>query len=114
MRGKSHDPELKAAVLAALLTGQGVNEVARQYSLDPSIVSRWRKTLPADQLQQLATEKRDEIGDLLVCYLRENLTTLQVQVRHFRNEVWLQDQSASELAVLHGVLTDKSVRLLEA
>jgi transposase-like protein len=113
-RGKAHSEETKAAVLAALLTGQGVNEVARQYELDSSVVSRWKKQLPAEQLQQVATEKRDEFGDLLAGYLRTNLVTLQVQSEFFRNEEWLKKQPASDLAVLHGVVTDKTIRLLEA
>ena len=56
MRGKSHNPDLQAQVMAALLAGQGVNEVARAFNLDPSVVSRWRQRLPPDQLQQLAID----------------------------------------------------------
>ena len=57
MRGKKHSPEVKAAVMAALLTGQGVAAVASQYKLDKSVVSRWRAQINSDELQQVATKK---------------------------------------------------------
>lgn len=113
-RGKAHSDETKAAVMAALLAGQGVTEVATKYSLDPSVVSRWRKLIPTVQLQEVATKKEDEFGDLLAGYLRETIITLSAQARHFRDADWLKDQDAGALAVLHGVQTDKAIRLLEA
>jgi transposase-like protein len=111
---KRHSDETRAAVLAALLAGQGVSEVARQYKLDPSVVSRWRSKLSVQELQELATKKRDEFSELLSAYLREALVTLRVQVEFFRDNAWLRKQSAHEVAVLHGVTTDKAIRLLEA
>lgn len=114
MQGKEYPPEVKSQVMGALLQGQGVNEVARVYQIPKACVSRWKKELSAEQLEQLGTQKKDEIGELLTSYLRENLVTLQVQSVHFRDGKWLQKQSASELAVLHGVVTDKTIRLLEA
>lgn len=94
--------------MAALLAGQGVNEVAREYSLPPSTVSRWKRQARAE------AGKSDDVGELLLEYLRENLETLSVQVIAFRDPEWLREQGASEVGVLHGILTDKAVRLLEA
>jgi transposase-like protein len=112
-RGKAHSPEVKAAVVAALLAGQGVTEVASQYHLDNSVVSRWKSNL-GPEMQEVATKKRNEIDELLTNYLRETLVTLQVQQLHFRDKDWLAKQDASDLAILHGVSTDKAIRLLEA
>lgn len=114
MRGKAHSDEVKAQVMASLLQGQGVTEVATQYSLDKSVVSRWRQQIPAEELQRLATEKKDEFGELVAAYLREVLLTLSVQVRHARDPNWLKGQDAAGLGVLHGILTDKAIRILEA
>lgn len=111
---KKINQETKAAVLAALLAGQGVNEIATQYRIDKATVSRWKKAIPGDQLQQIATKKAEDFGDLLAGYLRETLTTLKAQAIYFRNETWLSKQPAAEVAVLHGVQADKAVRLLEA
>lgn len=107
--------ERNAQVIAALLAGQGVNEIARAYKLKPYQVSRIKKKLETDgELQQIATKTRANLEDLIEEYLRENLITLAVQAKHFRDPDWLKRQSAEQLAVLHGVSTDKAIRLLEA
>ncbi len=94
--------------MAALLAGQGVSAVAREYAIPESTVSRWRANARRD------AGLSDNIGELLLGYVRENLTTLQVQAVAFRDDAWLKEQPAGELAILHGVMTDKCVRLLEA
>ena len=99
--------------MAALLAGQGVDEVAAQYKLPKATVSRWKASIPGE-MEQVGTKKRERIDDLLLNYLEETLTTLSVQQQHFRDKAWLTTQSAQELAVLHGVSTDKAIRLLEA
>ena len=110
----AHSEETRQSVIAALLTGQGVNEVARAYKLPKATVSRIKNELTPQVLEQIGTQKRDEIGDMLGSYVRTNLETLKVQSEHFRDKDWLKRQSASEIAVLHGVIADKTIRILEA
>ncbi|MBK7181126.1 MAG: transposase [Chloroflexi bacterium] len=107
-----YSEETKAAVLAALLAGQSINSVAREYKIPPGTISNWknRQGVPKNGIQK----KVDSIGELLVSYLQTNLKTLQKQAEIFGDETWLKKQTASDAAVLHGVMTDKSVRLLEA
>jgi len=105
---KVHDPEVRAAAMAALLSGQGVNAVAEEYRLPVSTVSDWKR------LARSEAGRSDDIGELLLDYLRENLTTLRAQTIAFRDPEWLREQAASEAGVLHGILTDKAIRLLEA
>ena len=104
----AHSPEVKSAAMAALLAGQGVVYVAREYQLPESTVSRWRTEARAE------VGLSDDIGELLLAYLGENLKTLQAQAIAFRDADWLRTQDAGEVAVLHGVMCDKAVRLLEA
>ncbi len=104
-----HSDEVKAAALAALLQGQSIGQVARDYQLPKSTVSRWKN----EGVPSNGTQKK-EIGDLITEYLRANLETLKVQAEHFRNLKWLGKQSAESAAVLHGVMTDKAIRILEA
>ena len=106
--GSHHPPEVRAAAMAALLAGQGVGDVAAEYRLPTSTVSRWK----AEARREAG--RSDDVGELLLDYLRENLSTLTAQAVVFRDPVWLKGQAAGELAVLHGVMTDKAVRLLEA
>lgn len=100
--------------MAALLAGQGVSEVAKEYNLDKSVVSRWRTAMPDDQLQQVATKKGDRIESLLYEYLTSTLETLTKQSEIVGEREYVTKQPAGELAVLHGVMADKAIRLLEA
>ena len=105
---RKYSNETKAAVMAALLAGQSVCGVAKEYNIPKGTISSWKKrnAMPA-------TQKKD-IGDLLVKYLETNLEALQAQAEVFKDPKWLKLQNASDAAVLHGVMTDKAVRLLEA
>jgi transposase-like protein len=114
MRGKRHSDDIRAQVIASLLVGQGVTEVASQYNLDPSVVSRWRSAIPDDQLQVVATKKGEHIERLLFEYLTETLITLKEQTILAREREYVTKQPAGEFAVLHGVMADKAIRLLEA
>lgn len=110
--GQSYSDETKAAVMAALLAGQSINSVAREYKIPKGTVSDWNRKAH-ERVGPEPTQKR-EIGALLLEYLQTNLATLRKQSEVFSDEKWLKRQSASELAVLHGVLADKTIRLLEA
>lgn len=112
MARREYSDETKAQVMAALLAGQSVNEVAERYRIPAGTVKSWRRN--SREFHPADPQKGAEIGDLLLGYLRENLVTLKAQVEHFRDPKWLSRQGASELAVLHGVVTDKAIRLLEA
>ena len=103
-----HPPEVRAAVMAAVLAGQGVSQVAAEYNLPTSTVSRWKSEARRE------AGLSDDVGALLLDYLTENLSTLTAQAVVFRDPEWLRTQAAGELAVLHGVMCDKAVRLLEA
>jgi transposase-like protein len=94
--------------MSSLLAGSGVTQVAREYSLPKSTVSRWKAEARAE------AGRSDDVGALLLDYLRENLTTLRAQAEAFRDLAWLHKQTAAEAGVLHGILTDKACRLLEA
>jgi transposase-like protein len=108
---------VRAAAMTALLEGQSVSAVAKQYKIPKGTISDWKKkaiSYAADGVASEPTQKRGEIGDLLLDYLRTMLCTLKVQAEHFGDKDWLREQGANELAVLHGVSTDKAIRLLEA
>ncbi len=112
---RKYAPEVKAAVLAALLAGQRVSDVAEKYKMPRATVSAW-KCLQNNgtSLATLTAEKKETIGELLFGYLKENLRALRVQSQVFQDKDWLKSQGAAELGTLHGIQTDKAVRLLEA
>lgn len=109
LMGNKYSDEQKAVVLAALLAGQSLNSVAKEYKISKATVSRWKNNpVPLN-----GTQKK-EIGELLTEYLSANLETLRAQLVIFSDETWLRRSSSEGAAVLHGVLTDKAIRLLEA
>lgn len=114
MRGQQYPDDVKAEAMAALLAGQSVTAIAKRYSIPKGTVSSWRKQARQKVKAGAESTQKTTLDELLMGYVRENLLTLREQARVFRDEEWLQRQSASEVAVLHGVLADKTVRLLEA
>ena len=112
-RGKAHDDATRAAVIAALLAGQRVEEVAKEYRLPASTVRTWKRPAQA-KFDELRAKHEEEFDELIFKYLRASVRSLAIQVEHFGDKDWLRAQSASELAVLHGVQTDKAVLLLTA
>ncbi len=109
----TYDDATKAAVMAALLAGQSIPKVADEYNIPRGTVSDWRKHAQAGGRIDPTQKDGPTIDVMLRDYVNENLTTLREQAKFFRDTAWLSKQEASSLAVLHGVLADKSIRLLE-
>lgn len=110
-----YSDETRAAVMAALMTGQSVSSVSREYKIPKGTVSSWKNRQVAP-VADIATQKanNDEIADLLLRYLKANLNSLIAQVELFGNIEWLRKQPASEASLLHGIQMDKAIRVLEA
>lgn len=104
--------------MAALLEGQGAHKVAADFKLPEGTVKAWRARMKdvdgSAKVASVEPQKREEVGELLVQYLHANLATLKSQLLVFGDPVWLMKQDAGEVAVLHGVMTDKAIRLLDA
>ena len=111
---RSYNSETKAAVLAALLTGQAASFVAKEYSIPESTVKDWGAKARSGELSAEYPSQKKEIGELLIEYLRANIEALRKQAEVFGEPDYLRKNSAENLAVLHGVMADKAVRLLEA
>ena len=115
MARRSYSEETKAAVMAALLAGQAVSSVAREYSIPEGTVKGWvSKSARADMVASVPTAKKSQIGELIIAYLTANIEALRAQAELFADKEWLRKQPADSAAVLHGVMTDKAVRLIEA
>lgn len=113
MRGKAHSDDTKAKVIAALLAGMGVVEIARELGLPHNTVSNYKSEIPEDKLDELRRKKGARIDDLVYDYLVQNLETLRIQSKAVSDESYINKQPAGEMATLHGVIADKTVRLLE-
>jgi len=100
--------ETKAAVMAALLAGQSVSSVARAYKLPKGTVSSWKK-----RGREISTQKK-QIGDKLLELVSIALDGAIARERVFGDPDWIRKQTAAEVATLHGICSDKTIRLLEA
>lgn len=111
----TYNDHIKAQALAALLAGQSPTQVAATLNIPVGTLKSWKsRQANGEAVATVATQKKERIGDLLLEYLEEGLTTLREQLKVFRDPDWLKKQSAGEAAVLHGVIADKQIRLLEA
>lgn len=109
---QQYDEATKAAVMAALLAGQSINSAAKEYNIPVGTIKYWRAK--TETFNTVDLQKREEIGKRLHSYLLAALDALKSQTMVFSDETWLRKQPANELAVLHGVIADKGIRLLEA
>lgn len=113
----TYTDDVKGAVMAALLAGQSVCSVSKEYNLPKGTVSAWRTRYcepgVAEGSQNFATQK-SVIGEKLIALISAQLDSALERVKLFGDRDWLERQNAAELGTLHGIDIDKAVRLLEA
>ena len=105
---------MRGAAIAALLTGDSVSEVAVRHGINKSVVSRWKAKIPNGELQRVATKKVQQFDDAVSSSVRASLEALTAQAKAMSDPKWLRQQSAKDLAMLHGVMFDKCFRILES
>jgi len=120
---REYTPEVKAAVMAALLAGQSISSVAREYQIPKGTVKGWQTQAgnPLGMLQNpagvatVATQnKQEEILQLMLDLVIAQLKSQIALADHSGDKKWLTIQDASAVAMLLGVSNDKVFRLLEA
>ena len=111
--------ELKAAVLADCMLLSPAT-VAAKYGLKANTVRGWKAqecttALTIVESDPIAiAQKKQRITALMLEYLEANLNALVAQAYVSADPTYINRQPAGELAILHGVLADKSIRLLDA
>lgn len=114
MGRKQYSNEQKAAVMAALLAGQSISSVAKEYKIPKSTIANWSADSNKTIQGTVPNPKKEIIGELVLVYLEKSLRALIAQAEVFAEKDYLRKQDASELAVLHGVGVDKVFRIAEA
>lgn len=113
MAKANHSAEVKAQVLAALLAGQKVAEIADTFGVPEGTVKSWKQRARGrDGVASVAPGEKKRIGDLLMIYLERLIEVMTKQAEHTADKNWLEKQDAAGVAVLHGVLSDKLHRLI--
>lgn len=106
-----YTPQQKATALAALATGDSIRSVSRRLGISRNTLTVWRAELPHTPV---AEPQKNALGEQLYGYLEESIDTLSAQVRFARDPAWLRQQNAADLAMLYGVMFDKTWRMLAA
>lgn len=109
---------IKAAAFAALLAGQSISSVAEQYNIPRGTVANWaskaRHPERHPDSEDARIMKRERIGELILDNLEAMLETTKEMVNVVKDREWLTRYSPSEVAVLFGVISDKTYRILQA
>jgi transposase-like protein len=107
---RRYSEEEKAAALAdVLLMGPGAT--AAKYSVPLGTLKTWQREY---EIVHDPSVKKGRIEVLVMTYLEASLQALSAQAYVASQPEYIERQPAGELAILHGVMADKSVRLLEA
>lgn len=117
MARREYSDEIKAQVMAALLAGQSINATAGKFKIPKGTVSGWARRAGQgvnSELATVATQKKERIGHLIIDNLEAEMEATKAMANVFKDPEWLRKQEASQLAVLYGVIKDKTYRVLEA
>ncbi len=127
MAGVPHySAEVKASVLAAVMAGAAMSDVARQFSLPRQTVLRWKNESwrdrgAQDDVSVVSTAHEDEMRRLqLRCrclsaeLLAVGLESVKAQLKAYSCTDWLRQQTAEGAAELLGATTDTVLRIAEA
>jgi hypothetical protein len=109
-----YSDEIRAQVLAQLALGVSISALSREYHISRATISSWRQAAGLGDLAPIDQQKRQDLGELIAEYLRAGLAALAAQAVEAARPAWITRQPAGELAVFHGVLADKLVRILAA
>ena len=112
---RQHSAETRATALALLATGSSVHAVARELDLDRKTVIEWRAR--SGMVHRVAPQNAPDtaaIERLALEYVAAALEAMRAHAALFQDTEWLRGQNPHDVAVLHGVLTDKVFRLLGA
>jgi transposase len=102
-------PEIKAKAIALLLDGNNAVFVSKETGVSQATIRKWSRETP-----EVGEATADRIRNLIVQNLETSMGATAAIAEHVKDKEWLMQQDAQQLAVLYGVMTDKSVRILEA
>lgn len=108
--------ELKAAALADLYF-MSPSAVAAKHGIKRATIYKWierGEPLARTDASDVVQIKKARIGALMLEYLEAAMNALTAQAYVTSDPDYINRQPAGELAILHGVIADKSVRLVEA
>lgn len=92
--GEGPDSAIRAAVLASLLMGKSVSQIAIQYNLPYQTVYGWAQRFDITN----PIQRRDQLSEKMLTLVEQEIESLLAISLTTRDEDWILDQSASEIA----------------
>ena len=109
-RYRKYSEQERAAALADIVL-IGSSATAAKYDIPRSTLITWQEQF---SIVHNPSIKKASIEALAMTYLEASLQALTAQAYVISQPEYIERQPAGELAILHGVVADKAVRLLDA
>ena len=116
-RPRTYDDDVRARVIADIISGESVGTIARRYGVGKTTINRWGQSTGvkpvrvADGVPDRSVTLED-IADRVGVYLDLNFAALADQARRFATEEWMAAQSGAVLTDNHAALGELAIRLL--
>ena len=113
--GKGTPPEVQAQIFALLVSGQfhHDSDLAKHLNISKGTVTKYKKMIPPDVLEQVRAVKKERVGELIVKFLEETLESLSMMNAALTPD-WYVKQDAPGLAIFFGVKVDKVAKILDS
>jgi hypothetical protein len=119
--------EEKSAIIAMILCGHNNEYISQQTRVYPEVINKVRKRVPPalidnsqvnieenKNLREKLLAKYNSVEYLVAKHLEVSLKGATAIAEKAMDAEWLHKQNAAELGTLYGILTDKSIRVLDA
>jgi transposase-like protein len=119
-RGKAHPPELRAAVVAALITGAAPAAVCAEFNVPYTTAKDWLDAAAASSSlvrisgDEARTRRELDLEELVGRLVSSSIESLVAQAGFAAERGWFAAQDASGIAEYRGVEFDRLIRLLRA
>jgi hypothetical protein len=116
---KRHPPEVRAAAVAAVATGEQPAAIAKRFGISQGLLHGWcEQDLPPVELSEVSrsdlarARTRERIAGIIYDSVVDLFAALRDQLQAASREDWLKDQNAADVASLVGSEVDGAIRLL--
>lgn len=106
-----YDDGTRGTALAALLAGNTPRRVAEEHGIPLNTVKSWRRRLKRGEIAMLHPKKGND--GLMHEYIESVLRSLIAQSSTLQDREWIQRQGAGAVALLYGIVFDRTIRSLE-
>ena len=115
MTRRSYDTKTKSAAIEAVLGGQEIAFVAKEFDIPHQTLRSWmrRAQIKIEKVKP-SPANEDKIGGLLIRLVEAELEGMEAVVKLLLDEDWLKAQRADNVAALYALVSDKNMQKIEA